>query len=187
MSILCLIIRYSDCFVKKKKNLSKIKQVHCISDKWMYLKLPYLIFQTDQCVLHLLSWGCELHSLCWWRKLKFCSVCFPPGIILCMYPANERWHYTVTPSLIGCAHTQNDPGVQSSVLDLCVFTLQVWRFVACPMWSCIQRSPPSTATQRFPWCTSASHWMVKSGRTTSPSTGQPQGAGDVFCLSLRSC
>ena len=33
------------------------------------------------------------------------------GIILCMRPANERWHYSVTPSLIGWAHTstQNDP------------------------------------------------------------------------------
>ena len=30
-------------------------------------------------------------------------------IILCMHPANERWCYTVTPSLIGWAHTQNDP------------------------------------------------------------------------------
>ena len=27
--------------------------------------------------------------------------------ILCMCPANERWCYTVTPSLIGWAHTQN--------------------------------------------------------------------------------
>ena len=32
-----------------------------------------------------------------------------PGIILCMHPANERWHYTVTPSLIGWVQIQNDP------------------------------------------------------------------------------
>ena len=31
------------------------------------------------------------------------------GIILWMRPANERWRYTVTPSLIGWAHTQYDP------------------------------------------------------------------------------
>ena len=31
------------------------------------------------------------------------------GIILCMPPANERWRYSVTPSLIGWVHTQNDP------------------------------------------------------------------------------
>ena len=31
------------------------------------------------------------------------------GIILCMCPANERWRYSVTSSLIGWAHTQNDP------------------------------------------------------------------------------
>ena len=31
------------------------------------------------------------------------------GTILCMHPANERWRYIVTPSLIGWAHTQNGP------------------------------------------------------------------------------
>ena len=37
------------------------------------------------------------------------------GNILCMRPANERWRYTVKPSLIGCSHTQNDPS--SSLWD----------------------------------------------------------------------
>ena len=32
-----------------------------------------------------------------------------PGIILYMRPANERRHHNVTSSLIGWAHTQNDP------------------------------------------------------------------------------
>ena len=31
--------------------------------------------------------------------------------ILCMCPTNERWRYNVTSSLIGWAHTQNDPWV----------------------------------------------------------------------------
>ena len=45
------------------------------------------------------------------------------GIILCMHPANERWRYTVTPSLIviGWAHTQNDPRV----------TLYQWQLTEC--------------------------------------------------------
>ena len=30
------------------------------------------------------------------------------GIILCMCPANERWCYSITSSLMGWAHTQND-------------------------------------------------------------------------------
>ena len=30
------------------------------------------------------------------------------GIILCMHPANERRRYSVTPSLIGWVHTQNE-------------------------------------------------------------------------------
>ena len=31
------------------------------------------------------------------------------GIVLYMQPANERWRYNVTSSLIGWAHIQNDP------------------------------------------------------------------------------
>ena len=31
------------------------------------------------------------------------------GIILCMSPANDRWRYNVTSSIIGWAHIQNDP------------------------------------------------------------------------------
>ena len=34
------------------------------------------------------------------------------GIILCMCPANERWRYDVTSSLIGWAHAQNNSWVQ---------------------------------------------------------------------------
>ena len=51
------------------------------------------------------------------QRLKFCYentsisllLCRKLGTILCMCPANERWHYIVTPSLIDWAHTQNDP------------------------------------------------------------------------------
>ena len=32
------------------------------------------------------------------------------GLILCMRPGNERRRYIVTPSVIGCAHMQIDPG-----------------------------------------------------------------------------
>ena len=31
------------------------------------------------------------------------------NINLCIHPANERWRYSVTPSLIGWTHIQNDP------------------------------------------------------------------------------
>ena len=37
------------------------------------------------------------------------------GIILYMRPANERRSYSVTPSLIGWAHTQNDPGIMQTI------------------------------------------------------------------------
>ena len=36
------------------------------------------------------------------------------GIISCMHPANERWCYTVTSSLIGWVHTYNDPWIRST-------------------------------------------------------------------------
>ena len=48
------------------------------------------------------------------------SSCFcgaTTGTILCMCPANERWRYSVTPSLIGWAHTQN--GLMTWVEYIC--------------------------------------------------------------------
>ena len=41
----------------------------------------------------------------------------PPGIILCMHPANERWRYNVT-SLIGWAHIQHDPCATGAIIWL---------------------------------------------------------------------
>ena len=35
-----------------------------------------------------------------------------------MCPANERWRYSVTPSLIGWVHTQNDPCISNK---FCMF------------------------------------------------------------------
>ena len=37
------------------------------------------------------------------------SVLYAAGTILCMRPANERWRYILTSSLIGWMYTQNDP------------------------------------------------------------------------------
>ena len=52
----------------------------------------------------------------------------PPGIILCMRPANERRRYSVTSSPIGWAHAQN---------DLCWtrFRLNTSGFDFCGKWS----------------------------------------------------
>ena len=41
-------------------------------------------------------------------------------IILCMRPANEIWHYSVTPSLSGRAHTQNDPWYMDENMQICM-------------------------------------------------------------------
>ena len=39
---------------------------------------------------------------------SLCNHYMYTGIIVCMYPANERWRYIVTASLISWVHTQND-------------------------------------------------------------------------------
>ena len=44
-----------------------------------------------------------------YRKSVSSEVVLPPGIILCMCPANERQCYNVTSSLIGWAHIWNNP------------------------------------------------------------------------------
>ena len=41
-----------------------------------------------------------------------------PGIILCMGPANDRWHYSVMPSLIGWPMHRMIPGLQFSSIFL---------------------------------------------------------------------
>ena len=46
---------------------------------------------------------------------------YKPGIILCMHPANERQRYNVKSSLIGWAHTQNDPCKLRMINSLPVF------------------------------------------------------------------
>ena len=57
-------------------------------------------WQIDRC-------GCSLCNVD--NRLGPVSTCSISGIILCMRPANERRRYIVTSSLIGWAHTQNDP------------------------------------------------------------------------------
>ena len=53
--------------------------------------------------------GSKLH---WWdqHQVRFSKLTFHnTRIILCVHPANERLHYAAISSLIGWAHTQNDP------------------------------------------------------------------------------
>ena len=39
----------------------------------------------------------------------FIIIIIKSGFILCMRPANKRWHYIVMLSLIGWVHSQDDP------------------------------------------------------------------------------
>ena len=71
----------------------------------------------------------SVYGLSQWEKTLKCNVfshwlspsihrIIPLSNILCMGSANERRRYSVTSSLIGWAHTQNDPSVQYSVYGL---------------------------------------------------------------------
>ena len=42
------------------------------------------------------------------QAINWVNVDQVPGIIMCICPANKRWHCTVTQSLIGWVHIQND-------------------------------------------------------------------------------
>ena len=57
--------------------------------------------------------------------------CSAAGIVLCMHPANERRRYIVTSSLIGWAHTQNDPWCSVSDHSIVVHAVSPlrWHFV----------------------------------------------------------
>ena len=41
-------------------------------------------------------------------------------IIFFMHPANERWHYIATSSLIGWMHTQNNPCIKPQYIEYTV-------------------------------------------------------------------
>ena len=64
------------------------------------------------------------------------------GIILYMRPANERRRYIVTPSLIGWAHTQNDPC--NSACYRCGTLSSPIVCSASPHLSCIENMRPWT-------------------------------------------
>ena len=53
-----------------------------------------------------------------------------------MRPANERWRYTVTPSLIDWEHAQNDPSLYKHILAFLENTLYQPAFVnILTLWS----------------------------------------------------
>ena len=81
-------------------------------------------------------------------------------IILSMRPVNERRRYAVTPSLIGWAHTKNDPsdwwfivphtqGKHCLERQICFHTLQWWIFVS--KWQGIVKGIHVTVTKIYSW------------------------------------
>ena len=73
------------------------------------------------------------------------------GIILCMHPANERWCYSVTPSLIGWVHTQNDAWKKwPRSVD---FPTQRWHHIWCGQFShgVLSSGVPTDFQCLIPW------------------------------------
>ena len=72
-----------------------------------------------------------------WKAFPFHDVImiYNAGIILWMHPANKRWRYIVTSSLIGWAHTQNDPDtgifiIGEHLIDLLTKPLYIYRKIS---------------------------------------------------------
>ena len=80
------------------------------------------------------------------------------GIILCMRPANERWHYNVTSSVIGWVHTQNDPCGNSHDLED-FFSLQ---------YKCL-----TDKWRLFFFYWGSSHWIISTSSVVIPIRKRP--------------
>ena len=93
-----------------------ISTLGIIGHNWsMIISLTYVIcfikFR-DHSVYASSQWEMALHCNTishWLGAYTEWSLKFTLQWILCMRPTNETWRYTVTSSLIGWAHTQNDP------------------------------------------------------------------------------
>ena len=88
-------------FIRGQFNKSHWPSITKISSKITYLKFHHNLPGANE----LSQYYCGI--LCSMTLSHYPS--WTVRIILCMYPANGRWRYTVTSSLIGWAHTQNDP------------------------------------------------------------------------------
>ena len=70
-----------------------------------YVKLQGLSKYCTSIIINPGHAGCILRNMISYLHFYYFTI---SGIVLFMHPANERQHYSVTLSLIGWAHTQND-------------------------------------------------------------------------------
>ena len=101
------------------------------------------------------------YTQCKWVKIETWSfVVLFPGIILFMYPANERWCYTITQSSIGWAPTQDDP----------------W-FLSQRLWHVMNRLPYSFAIREL-YNKICIYMQLKYGLITAFRIWQPMSRGN---------
>ena len=92
-----------------------------------------------------------IHLSIHWTQGYCNSKWLQAGIILCMWPTNKGWCYTVMLSLIGRAHTQNDPLVKMSQnvvvhqgsFCACTQPMRYSSILACCLWlaGCLKMIP----------------------------------------------
>ena len=102
-----MLTRFPDALCGRHQGgMSWLAKVHITLISFVKLK-KYWIHFSNCCVFH---WHAHISQISidhvdWLLTKRLIS---ETGTILCMRPVNERWRYSVTLSLIGWAHTQND-------------------------------------------------------------------------------
>ena len=88
------------------------------------------------------------------------------GIILGMGSANERWHYIVTSSLIGWAHTQNDPFWPTTMVS----NHHSWESYGSDQCSWLMDSGHPGRSHHQYWCCGCSQIMEEGDDTSFANT-----------------
>ena len=85
------------------------------------------------------------------------------GTMLYMHPANERRHYSVTTSLIGWAHTQNDPCLLTySVAKTHVLSPRVSLHIIWNKWQYVYTSYMDVTVDKSVWFTQITNLITRS-------------------------
>ena len=133
----------------------------CTNRVFIFTAGNVLIFFFAKCMLHISTvtssqWVCISKGFI--LQYRFHVVIMGTGIILCMRPANERWHYNVTSSVIGWVHTQNDPCGNSHDLED-FFSLQ---------YKCL-----TDQWRLFFFYWGSSHWIISTSSVVIPIRKRP--------------
>ena len=127
----CKLMFYFDGLMQERCNSSALAMELCLSCTNPSIYLSWKKFREFVCSARLCKFGLWMkqwlfrdhsgYGLGQWEKALHTS-----GIILVMGSANKRRCYYVTPSLIGRAHTHNDPWFLTHRLLLFILRKTIW-------------------------------------------------------------